>query len=54
MENELKKKLLNFPTNLIDRIEDYQFETRKPNFTAAVMELLEKALAQHETEKPTE
>lgn len=54
MASTLKKKLLNFPTELIKRIENYQFETRKDTFTAAVMSLLDEALTKYEKEKPSE
>ena len=56
IERRLVKKLLNFPDDLIDRIEDYQFQERKPNFTAAVMELIEEQLKIYETKtkEPTE
>lgn len=52
----LVKKLMNFPNDLINRIEDYQFQERKPSFTAAVMELIEKQLNIYETKakEPTE
>ena len=56
MDRRLVKKLLNFPDDLINRIEDYQFQERKPNFTAAVMDLIEEQLNVYETKakEPTE
>ncbi len=56
MDRRLVKKLLNFPDELIVRIEDYQFQERKPSFTAAVMELIEEQLNVYETKtkEPTE
>lgn len=53
-ERKLVKKLLNFPNDLIDRIEDYQFQERKANFTAAVMDLIEEQLNIYENKEPAE
>ena len=39
---------VNFPTDLLTRIEDYQHDHRLKNRTVAILELLEKALKQEE------
>lgn len=42
---------VNFPADLLSRIEDYQHDHRLKNRTVAILELIEKSLNQ---EKPTE
>lgn len=46
--------LVTMPWELKEEIEDYQFENRIPNRTAAILDLIEKGLAKENKEEPTE
>lgn len=39
-DNKLIKKLINYPENLVERIETYRFDNRIPTFSATVIKLL--------------
>jgi hypothetical protein len=50
------RKLVSLPPALADRVVDYRFRRRLPSETAAIRELIEKALdaAEREDRKPRE
>ena len=54
-DNKLIKKLINYPENLVERIETYRFDNRIPTFSAAVIELLTERLDEIDNkEEPAE
>ena len=46
--------LVTMPWELKEEIEDYQFENRIPNRTAAILDLIENGLAKENKEEPAE
>lgn len=46
--------LVTMPWELKEEIEDYQFENRIPNRTAAILDIIEKGLAKENKEEPAE
>lgn len=53
-EPKLVKKLINYPDHIVEQVEDYRYENRLPNFSAAVMELIQKGLEASNKEEPAE
>ncbi len=54
-DNKLIKKLINYPENLVERIETYRFDNRIQTFSAAVIELLTERLDEIDNkEEPAE
>ncbi len=51
---KLIKKLINYPDYIVEQVEDYRYEKRLPNFSAAVIELIQKGLDASKQEKPSE
>lgn len=51
--DENKPILVNFPNELLERVEDYQFSHRKSSRTKAILELIEKGLNETTREEPT-
>lgn len=50
-DNKLIKKLINYPEDLVERIETYRFDNRIQTFSAAVIELLTDRLDEIDNEK---
>lgn len=53
-ETKLIKKLINYPESIVNQVEDYRFENRLPNFSAAVIELIQKGLEASKQKEPVE
>lgn len=53
-EAKLVKKLINYPDHIVEQVEDYRYENRLPNFSAAVIELIQKGLEASKKEEPAE
>lgn len=53
-ESKNTQILVTMPHELKDKIEDYQFENRKPSRTAAILELIEKGLEYDKEQEPAE
>lgn len=52
---KLVKKLINYPEDLVEKIETYRYENKIPTFTAAVIELLSDRLEEiNNKEEPAE